>query len=150
MIASPPPPRAVAVDRDLAREAEPSGLGFGALLRRYRTEAGLSQEALAERAKLSVRAIRALENGERQVPYPATIGALVMALGLTGRERAALEVVEHQEQLRLLQVGLERGQQRLAPVLLHVQRPRDGGKYQLRRSQGREIHEPDAVRESIL
>jgi predicted ATPase/transcriptional regulator with XRE-family HTH domain len=89
---SPPPPRAVAVDRDLDREAEPNGLGFGALLRRYRTEAGLSQEALAERANLSVRAIRALENGERQAPYPATVGALVMALGLTGHERTALEV----------------------------------------------------------
>src|SRR5918997_2177656 len=92
MIATPPLPRAVAADRDLAWEAEPNGLGFGVLLRRYRTAAGLSQDALAERANLSVRAIRALENGERQAPYPATIGALVMALGLTGRERAALEV----------------------------------------------------------
>ncbi len=91
MMASPLPPGVVVLDRDLDREAQPNGLGFGALLRHYRSETGLSQEALAERANLSVRAIRALENGERQAPYPATVGALVMALGLTGRERAALE-----------------------------------------------------------
>ncbi len=84
MIASPPPPRAVTVDRDLDREAEPNGLDFGALLRRYRTEAGLSQEALAERANLSVRAIRALENGERQAPYPATVGAGGTVLAFLG------------------------------------------------------------------
>jgi predicted ATPase/transcriptional regulator with XRE-family HTH domain len=90
MIATPTPD-IVALDTDLHWATQPEDLGFGALLRHYRTEAGLSQEALAERAKLSVRAIRALENGERQAPYPATVGALVTALGLTGRERAAFE-----------------------------------------------------------
>ena len=35
------------------------GERFGTLLKRYRVTAGLSQEALAERARLSVRAISA-------------------------------------------------------------------------------------------
>jgi predicted ATPase/DNA-binding CsgD family transcriptional regulator len=64
---------------------------FGALLRRYRLAAGLSREALAERAGLSVRAITALEHAERHTPYAATVRALAAGLGLASRERAALE-----------------------------------------------------------
>jgi predicted ATPase/DNA-binding CsgD family transcriptional regulator/DNA-binding XRE family transcriptional regulator len=64
---------------------------FGMLLRRYRVAAGLSQEALADRANLSVRAISALEHGERRAPYPATVRALSTALDLSGSGRAALE-----------------------------------------------------------
>src|SRR5712692_1062595 len=76
---------------DFGELASTDGLSFGALLRRYRLAAGLSQEALGERANLSVRAIRSLEHGERQAPYRATVGALVTALDLTGPERVAFE-----------------------------------------------------------
>ncbi len=79
-----PPPRPM----DFDGEATTGSLSFGALLRRYRQAAGLSQEALAERAKLSVRAIRSPEHGERHAPYRETVGALVSALGPTGPERA--------------------------------------------------------------
>jgi transcriptional regulator with XRE-family HTH domain len=41
-------------------------------LRRYRVLAGLSQEALAERAGLSRRGIADLERGARRFPYPDT------------------------------------------------------------------------------
>lgn len=41
---------------------------FGALLRRYRLAAGLTQEALAERAGLSGDAVGVLERGARQAP----------------------------------------------------------------------------------
>ncbi len=41
---------------------------FGSLLRRYRRAAGLTQEALAERALLSVFTISALERGANQAP----------------------------------------------------------------------------------
>ncbi len=41
---------------------------FGALLKRYRLEAGLSQEALAARAELSTRAISDLERGVKHTP----------------------------------------------------------------------------------
>jgi predicted ATPase/transcriptional regulator with XRE-family HTH domain len=63
---------------------------FGERLRRLRVAAGLSQEALAARAGLSVQAIGALETGRRRRPYPQTVAALADALQLTGRERLAL------------------------------------------------------------
>src|SRR6266704_5301152 len=50
---------------------------FGALLRRYRTTAGLTQEALAEQAGLSLRGVSDLERGLRRVPYPETVERLV-------------------------------------------------------------------------
>jgi predicted ATPase/DNA-binding XRE family transcriptional regulator len=57
---------------------------FGALLRRLRLRAQLSQEALAERAKISVQAVSALERGARRAPQRQTIGLLADALGLEG------------------------------------------------------------------
>jgi predicted ATPase/DNA-binding CsgD family transcriptional regulator/transcriptional regulator with XRE-family HTH domain len=90
MIATAPREDLIALPSAFAEAPDTAALGFGALLRHYRIQTGLSQEALAERANLSVRAIRALENGERQAPYQATVGALATALGLTGPERAAL------------------------------------------------------------
>jgi transcriptional regulator with XRE-family HTH domain len=56
---------------------------FGALLRRHRLAAGLSQEVLAERARMSVNGISALERGERRSPYRETVLLLAKALGLT-------------------------------------------------------------------
>ena len=62
---------------------------FGAQLRRFRLRAGLSQDELAERARLSPRAISALERGERRRAYPHTARALADALGLADEERGA-------------------------------------------------------------
>jgi predicted ATPase len=64
--------------------------GFGAVLRRHRLAAGLSQEALAERAGLSVRGLSDLERGVRQAPYPATVARLADALSLDAEARSAL------------------------------------------------------------
>ena len=61
---------------------------FGGLLRRRRIAAGLTQEQLAERAKLSVRAIRDLERGTTTRPYRNSVGKLADALGLADAERA--------------------------------------------------------------
>ena len=55
-------------------------LTFGALLKRYREAAGLTQEELAERAELSVRGLIYLERGQRR-PYPSTVRRLADALG---------------------------------------------------------------------
>jgi transcriptional regulator with XRE-family HTH domain len=54
-------------------------------------EAGYSQEALAERAGVSVGAIAALEQGLRRAPYRDTVEALVKALGLEGNALAEFE-----------------------------------------------------------
>mgnify|MGYP001282619079 CR=1 FL=1 len=71
-------------------DAAPS---FGAQLKRYRLAANLSQEALAEAAGLSARAIRALERGERITPYRDTLDLLATALRLTSAQRAQLDAV---------------------------------------------------------
>jgi len=64
--------------------------GFGALLRRQRLAAGLSQEALAERAGISGEAVAALERGRRKAPRPETLTLLLAALDLDPAARAAL------------------------------------------------------------
>jgi predicted ATPase/transcriptional regulator with XRE-family HTH domain len=69
--------------------ADTSSPSFGALLRRYREGAGLSQDELAEQAGVTGQAIGALERGERRRPFPATVRRLAEALGLSDDERAA-------------------------------------------------------------
>jgi predicted ATPase/DNA-binding XRE family transcriptional regulator len=64
---------------------------FGALLRRWRVAAGLSQEALAERAGLSSDAVAALERGRRRAPRRGTVALLADALGVGASGLAALE-----------------------------------------------------------
>ncbi len=59
---------------------------FAELLAAARAATGLTQEELAERAQLSVRAISNLERGEAARPRHATIDRLVAALELTGRD----------------------------------------------------------------
>ncbi len=63
---------------------------FGELLRRARVAAGLTQEALAERAGLSATAISALERGVRQTPQGETLRLLTNALALPDSEQARL------------------------------------------------------------
>src|SRR5262245_60655503 len=72
----------------MADEALPAS--FGALLRQHRLDAGLTQEALAERAGLSVRAVQHLERALGQ-PQRETTRRLADALALKGARRAELE-----------------------------------------------------------
>src|SRR3989440_3947545 len=68
---------------------------FGALLRQYRRAAGLTQEALAERAGVTAQAISALERGFRRRPHPSTVRLLAAALRLHAQDRAAFEAAAH-------------------------------------------------------
>ncbi|WP_323100318.1 ATP-binding protein [Intrasporangium sp. YIM S08009] len=63
---------------------------FGARLRALREARSLTQEELSERAGLSVKAISALERGERLRPHPHTVRSLADALHLDDAERAGL------------------------------------------------------------
>ncbi len=63
---------------------------FGAMLKRYRMAAGLTQEALAERANLSTRAISDLERGLSRAPRYDTLDMLTSAMNLEAPQRAAL------------------------------------------------------------
>jgi predicted ATPase/DNA-binding XRE family transcriptional regulator len=63
---------------------------FGELLRQHRIAAGLTQEELAERAQISVRAISDLERGVRRAPHKDTLRLLADALNLTEDDHALL------------------------------------------------------------
>jgi transcriptional regulator with XRE-family HTH domain len=63
---------------------------FGALLKRYRMAAGLTQEALAERASLSTRAVSDLERGLSRTPRYDTLDLLTKAMNLEAEPRAVL------------------------------------------------------------
>ena len=69
--------------------AEGTG-SFGTLLRRHRIAAGLTQQALADRAGLSVRGIADLERGARRYPAFHTLRCLAAALELSPADRVAL------------------------------------------------------------
>ncbi|MGA8575039.1 MAG: helix-turn-helix transcriptional regulator [Candidatus Cybelea sp.] len=73
--------------------------GFGTLLRHHRLAAGLSQEALAERARLSLNGISALERGYRRRPQRQTLALLTDALGLNGDEHAQFELAARSARL---------------------------------------------------
>jgi predicted ATPase/transcriptional regulator with XRE-family HTH domain len=64
---------------------------FGDLLRHYRLTAGLSQEQLADRARISLAAVNTLERGVRRAPYLQTVMKLADALALAGADRTAFE-----------------------------------------------------------
>jgi len=67
-----------------------SGLLFGDVLRQVRRAAGLTQEELAEQARLSVRRLSDLERGVNRFPRRETVLALANALQLTDDDRARL------------------------------------------------------------
>lgn len=68
----------------------PYAITFGALLKRQRLVAGLTQEALADRAGLSPKAVSDLERDPGRTPRLGTVALLADALDLTPELRAAL------------------------------------------------------------
>jgi predicted ATPase/transcriptional regulator with XRE-family HTH domain len=64
---------------------------FGALLRLYRLDVGMTQQDLAERAALSVEAISTLERGARTRPHRDTVALIARALALSPEREAQLE-----------------------------------------------------------
>ena len=84
--------------------AERPALGFGGLLRQLRAEALLTQEELADAAKLSPRSVSDLERGVNRTARKDTAVLLADALSLTG-------------QVRVLFVAAARGRALAAEVL---------------------------------
>ena len=64
-----------------------AGLGFGGLLRQLRDDAGLTQDELAEAARVSQRAVSDLERGINRTARKDTALLLAGALGLDGPAR---------------------------------------------------------------
>lgn len=77
----------------LTRRPQPgfrAEVSFGTLLREQRVLSGMTQEELAERSGLSVRAIRNLEIGRTERPQQQSVELLATALGLDEPARADL------------------------------------------------------------
>jgi predicted ATPase/DNA-binding XRE family transcriptional regulator len=72
---------------------DPVESSFGSLLRQLRLERRLSQEELAERARMSVAAISAIERGSRQAPYRSSVDLLADGLAVDGEARARLHLL---------------------------------------------------------
>ncbi|MDX2679415.1 BTAD domain-containing putative transcriptional regulator [Streptomyces sp. NY05-11A] len=72
----------------MSRRPRPGTLGE--LLRGYRFAAGLGQQALAERAGISVRTLRYLEQGQIRRPHADSIQRLMAALNLSDAARTRL------------------------------------------------------------
>ena len=64
---------------------------FASQLRTHRIAAELSQEALAEAARISTSAIEKYERGLRISPHPQTVASLADALKLSGQARSDFE-----------------------------------------------------------
>ncbi len=73
--------------RDEGPVAGQAGLGFGGLLRQLRDDAGLTQDELAEAARVSQRAVSDLERGINRTARKDTALLLAGALGLDGQAR---------------------------------------------------------------
>ncbi|MGI8857333.1 MAG: helix-turn-helix domain-containing protein, partial [Thermomicrobiales bacterium] len=69
----------------------PDAPAFGDSLRLLRMARGLTQEALAERSTISLRAISDLERGVKRRPQRETVRLLADALALSAKDRAAFE-----------------------------------------------------------
>jgi len=76
---------------DWGQVSELLPVSFGGLLRSLRTAAGLTQEELAEAARVSYRSISDLERGVSRSPRRDTARLLADALGLSGHDRARFE-----------------------------------------------------------
>src|SRR5947209_19727547 len=64
---------------------------FGVLVRRYRRNAGWTQQELAERARVGTRTINEIERSTGVRPQRETVRLLADTFGLDGDERAAFE-----------------------------------------------------------
>ena len=85
------------IGRDRGEGVGVEGASFGALVRHHRLRAGLAQERLAERARLSARAVADLERLPARRPRLDTAALLADALGLRDSERAAFLAVARGE-----------------------------------------------------
>jgi predicted ATPase/DNA-binding XRE family transcriptional regulator len=85
---------------------------FGTLLRQFRLDAGMTQQDLAERSKLSVEAISTLERGARTRPHNDTVILLARALDLSPQReallRSAVDTSRRAQRARVSKVSLLR------------------------------------------
>lgn len=97
---------------------------FGALLRAERNAAGLTQGELARVSRMSVAAIRDLEQGRRHAPRPASLTQLAKALGLsTIRTRELAQAARDSSARRTLAQRIQHQQDATGRLRLNVLGP---------------------------
>jgi transcriptional regulator with XRE-family HTH domain len=104
----------------LAAVAEQPSLSFAGLLRRLRADAGLTQEELAEAARLSPRSVSDLERGINRTARKDTARLPADALGVAGPQPALFQAAARspeQEAIGLLGPALRRPDARGRPAL---------------------------------
>src|SRR4051794_28297052 len=104
-------PRSFARDPEERKRgaAEMRPASFGTLVRRYRRNAGWTQQELAERAQIGMRTISEIERGTGVRPQRETVRLLADALGLGAEESAVFErAARHEGQFTLAPVALPR------------------------------------------
>jgi transcriptional regulator with XRE-family HTH domain len=97
---------------------------FGDLLRQFRLAAGLTQEALAERAGVSSDAVSTLERGARQAPRKETVDLLACALRLGPADRERLAAAAPHGRGSAAAPGATPAEAAPLPVSLSIVKPR--------------------------
>ena len=101
-------------------------LPFGLLLKRFRLAAGLTHEALAERASLGARTISDLERGVSRSPRADTLNLLLEALDLDPEQRSLLMVAARPKLVTLTTSATASSDRRLPqPLTSFVGRERE-------------------------
>src|SRR5437588_7067623 len=95
--------------------AESGMMSFGALLRRHRLAAQLTQEELAERAGVSTRSVSDIERGISQTPQKVTIRTLAEALCLAGEDLETFEATARASRRTINPAERQAGASLLAP-----------------------------------
>jgi predicted ATPase/transcriptional regulator with XRE-family HTH domain len=112
---------------------------FGTLLRHFRLRAELSQESLAERARVSIATIGTLERGKRQAPHRETLLLLAEALGLSADDRSELIAAAARKSRPRMQVAVAVPGRDPVVALYAVQGPEQTLPLQLSSLVGREV-----------
>jgi transcriptional regulator with XRE-family HTH domain len=86
---------------------DPITMTLGELVRRIRSDAGFSQEQVAERAGLSPRTVSNIETGAASSPRATTLSLLSEALGLDADEKQRLFAVAKPRRRSLSALGAE-------------------------------------------
>ncbi|WP_233159965.1 ATP-binding protein [Actinophytocola xanthii] len=89
---------------------------FGEVLVRFRRQAGLTQEGLAEASGLSVRALRDVERGRTRAVQRRSAEALADALGLAGTDRNLFVSAAREGRRRTAESGTPPGESETAPA----------------------------------
>jgi transcriptional regulator with XRE-family HTH domain len=109
---------------------------FGTLLRGYRSASGLTQEDLAERSGVSIRAIADMERGRTTRPFRHSVHRLVEALELRDAEREQLETASRCAVADLLRAPGRDGLGTAAELRLIVSQPEAGSGRGVRQGNG--------------